>query len=185
MTDHSSDLAAAQRAASRFAARAEIEEVRLVSSNFEIMRPPPDGRPLSFKVEIEPGVDYDEGDSTMLSTSSYSVAIESVSPPGPESSPETPIPIARVNFKLMLLISVHHRDGDKPLTFNEAEAYAATTGNFALYPYAREYLQSVTTRMGLPALTLNVLTLPSSGPKRAVNEGKAVKKKTTKAELEQ
>ncbi len=41
------------------------------------------------------------------------------------------------------------------------DAFGKTNGVFNIWPYWRELLQSITTRMGLPPLTLSVFRIPS------------------------
>ena len=49
---------------------------------------------------------------------------------------------------------------DKLPNSEELNAYAISTGQYALYPYAREYISDLTMRLGLPPLTIGVLKIP-------------------------
>ena len=49
------------------------------------------------------------------------------------------------------------RAGDEPVAADEMQAYAATTGQFVLHPFARQYIYDMTGRLGLPPLTVGVL----------------------------
>jgi preprotein translocase subunit SecB len=54
--------------------------------------------------------------------------------------------------------SLYELNGDPGELEDEAlEAFAASSGVFSLYPYLREWVQSATTRAGLPALALGTL----------------------------
>lgn len=126
-----------------------------MATHFDFREFPVDG--LSYRLSIDHNVDYSVGEPALILTSVYTVTITS-------EQDGVEIEVADVAFTLALLVSIEVHDGDDDLTDEEVEAYAKTTGAFAQYPYAREYLQSITARMGLPALTLPVLRLPSDGP---------------------
>ena len=51
-------------------------------------------------------------------------------------------------------------DGDTPLEEDELTAHGATTAKFLLYPFIREYIHDITGRLGLPPLTIGVLSRP-------------------------
>ena len=46
-------------------------------------------------------------------------------------------------------------------TEREAEAFAAATATYNVWPYWREFVQSMTTRMGLPGITIPLFHLYS------------------------
>lgn len=68
--------------------------------------------------------------------------------------------IATVEFEYAALFSCAMHDGDTPLEEDELTAYGATTAKFLLYPFIREYIHDITGRLGLPPLTIGVLSRP-------------------------
>ncbi|WP_212992236.1 hypothetical protein [Actinoplanes auranticolor] len=72
--------------------------------------------------------------------------------------------IADISFEFAALFTVERREDDSPVTDEELRAYSFTTGVFAMYPYAREYIYDTTGRVGLPPLTVGVLQLPVKRP---------------------
>lgn len=66
--------------------------------------------------------------------------------------------VAEINFNLHAIFKVQHKP-DEPFTESELNAFGQTTGQFALYPYAREPVAGLTGRMGLPPLHLGVMRL--------------------------
>ncbi|NKE55359.1 SecB chaperone [Lentzea sp. PSKA42] len=160
MTGH--DLQEARRDAARIAARAEIRDVRLLESNAKLNRMPA-GDHMAYKLEKDPQVEYSEGDGFFVVTSYYSLLIAEAEnepahePPRIEDGGENIV--AKVEFKLAGLFELRMRDGDDTPQEGELTAYAWSMGNFALHPYAREYVSNITGRLGLPPLTINVLQL--------------------------
>ncbi|TWP45967.1 protein-export chaperone SecB [Lentzea tibetensis] len=156
------NLQEARHFAARIAARADIREVRLLESNFKLNRMPVNDH-LVYKLEKDPQVEYSEGDGFFVITSRYSLLIaevehESANVPNQTEEGEEDV-IAMVDFKLAGLFELNMREDDDAPRIDELMAYAWSMGNFALHPYAREYISNVTSRLGLPPLTINVLQL--------------------------
>lgn len=146
-----------QRVASRAAACAQILDIRMLESSFKFLGWPGDGS-LSYGLQMSPEVDYELGDDAILLTVTYDLKIESI------FEDDSTKPVAESSFNLGVLAGIRLRDGEISLSTEEVEAWSATTGSFALYPYAREYIQGITARMGLPALTLSVMRFDFDGP---------------------
>jgi hypothetical protein len=105
-------------------------------------------------------VEYDNGESFVVRVK-YQLAIVAASPDedaDPFSDPSAAI--ASIEFEQGGLFVLQMREGDDPVQAEELDAYAVTTGQFAIYPFAREYIYDVTGRLALPALTIGVLRLP-------------------------
>ena len=157
-------IAEAQLLAARLAASADIRDVRLLSTNAKINRlPGPDPR-LTYRLLQEPEIEYDE-DSFIVKVA-YELDIAEMDPEAHANSDSDPFDdesaiIARIAFELAALFLLDMHEDDEPPSVEEMQAYAATTGQFALYPFAREYVYDVTGRLALPALTLAVLRLPA------------------------
>lgn len=153
-----SDLAEAQQQAARVAARTDIRDVRLLKSCAEVTDLPAAGATLTYDLSSGAEVEYEPGSQAFVVRSSYSLAITPTSAPG-----ETPGVIAKIEFEQAALFVFSLSEGDHPPTGEELSAYAVTTGQFALHPYAREYIYDLTGRLGLPPLTVGVMTLPTAG----------------------
>jgi hypothetical protein len=142
--------------AARVAGQADLLDVRLTSCTCETLDVPrPDAR-LTFDLDIEPGVPERVDEVAVAVECTFTVSITEVDdeaaaedakdgPAGPQ--------IARVSCSYAALYAL---DLDPAPTDDECDAFARTTGVFALYPYARAFIQDITARMGLPPLTLGI-----------------------------
>lgn len=159
----------ARHVAARVAARAEILDVRLLKTHGELMSQPEP--PLVYRLETDARVEYEDGDASFVVACTYELSITPSASPdvGGHSdvtlavdddveADESPV-VAKLSFDYAALISLHMRAGDAPPSQDELQAYAASTGQFALYPYARQYIYDLTGRLGLPPLTVGVLQL--------------------------
>jgi hypothetical protein len=149
--------------ARRIAARTQIRDIRLLKSSFELDCIPAGGQ-LRFGIDVKSSeVDWEPGEDQFTVQCHYELAlservfIDDSATGEPEET--EPIGIANIDFTLAGLFELEMRSNDDPPTDAEVKAYAATTGAFALYPFAREYVYDVTGRLRLPALTLPVRLL--------------------------
>ena len=159
---NSIDLATARQRAARLAARADIRAVRMLRSSAELVRLPVDDPHLAYEFDSESAVEYEPGSSSFVVRGTYRVAIRAAgsdnsSEPGPSRNDD----IASIEFEQAALFVIDLAEDEAPPEAAELDAYAITTGQFALHPYAREYIADVTGRLGLPTLTLGVLALPT------------------------
>jgi hypothetical protein len=175
MTGDDSELAQAQKAAARIAARANIRDVRLLRSEVALERVP-QAENLAYELSAEVSVEYDDGPEPspfFVLRIAYRVVIEEMTQPSPavgEASATNDVEpgaddseeelLADLKFELAAFFSLRMRKDDGPPTAAELQAYADTTGRFALHPYAREYIHDITGRLGLPPLTVGVMRLP-------------------------
>lgn len=158
------DILAARKAAARLAARANLEDLRLFSSSAELVRFPREGLALSYSFDGNGSVDYDEGDDAFVAYYDYALRITEVDADQDESpteAGEVSGDVATISFRMGGLVSIDLEGVEPPFSENEVQAYVATTVQFALYPFAREYVYDVTGRLGLPALTMGVMKVPS------------------------
>jgi hypothetical protein len=154
------DLAEAQQQAARIAARADIRDVRLFETTAKLLRPPePDSR-LSYRLNSDATVEYDNGGSFVVRVSYHLAIIEEGSGEGDDPFSDPQAAIAEIEFKQGGLFELEMRENDDPVRTDELEAFAVSMGQFALYPYARQYVYDLTGRLALPPLTLSVLRLP-------------------------
>lgn len=153
--------------AARVAGCADLHDVRLFGVGANLESPVVEGElsytlssDVSFQTLGEPVV------RTVIVTGEYEVTVlESTDSAddagdGDDGEDDGTEKVAEVRFTLAALFSVPELDEDEePFTAEEYEAFAATTGQFALYPYAREFVSDVTSRMGLPALHIGALRI--------------------------
>jgi hypothetical protein len=159
-------LADARVAAARLASRAEIRDVRLLNSNVRLERLPEPGKRLTYKLDVETQVDRDpdEDEDAFVVRVKYMLTIAE-QPDGETDNEIDPAPhdqyvIADLDFEQAGLFTLHFTSGEPPPSDDEFEAYSITTGQFALHPFAREYVYSMTGRLALPPLTIGVLHMP-------------------------
>jgi hypothetical protein len=152
------DFAEAQRQAARVAAKTDIRDVRLMRSCAEMTDLPGADATLTYDLDSGANVEYEQGSGAFVVRSNYHVSIMPAGPPGNATEPSDAI--AKIEFEQAALFVISLGENDTPPTAEELSAYAITTGQFALYPYAREYIYDITGRLGLPPLTIGVMTIP-------------------------
>ncbi|UUX60194.1 protein-export chaperone SecB [Glutamicibacter halophytocola] len=142
-----------RQVAARLAAHAEMIDVRMVQASFEHQEFPDPGT-IDYELHISPEARMDDSSSALVTSAKFIVDMKQ------DSDGET-IDIAHIEFVFAgmykMIDKIHVED-------EEVKAFANTTGVFALYPYAREYVQDVTSRLGLPSLTLGLYKIPTDGP---------------------
>jgi hypothetical protein len=162
------DLLAAQQEAARIAARTQVRDVRLFGTSAELGRFPGEAVRLRWSLDTDVEVERDEDDgNSFVLRSKYSLRIVQVPTAAAiredeeaDSAEGEDDLVADIKFEFGALFSTTLRDGDEAITDEELRAYSLTMGVFAMYPYARQYIYDITGRMGLPPLTVGVLTLP-------------------------
>ena len=155
------DVAIARQQAARLAAITEIRAVRLMRSSAEIIHLPANGPFLSYQLASTSAVEYEPGSESFVVHGNYSLTINSrptadLEDSGPQDLDST---VARIEFEQAALF-VMDISNERPPEPDELNAYAISTGQFALHPYAREYISDLTARLGLPPLTVGVLRMP-------------------------
>jgi hypothetical protein len=153
------DIDAAQQAAARLATITDISDVRLLKSFAEIVNLPVEHPFLYYDLNSEATVEYEPGAGSFVVRGTYRLVIRSSSTEIRDEPKESASPVANIEFEhaALFVMDMEGQDLPKP---EELNAYAVTTGQFALYPYVREYISNITTRLGLPTLTVGVLKLP-------------------------
>lgn len=141
--------------AARVAGGAELLDVRMVKTSAEHLGFPIAGQPLEYDLDVNPMAHFNSETNALIVSTDFSLAVnqEVESDIGETETAD----IASVTFTLVALY-----DTPEGMTYGpeELESFGATTGVFSLYPYAREYVQDVTGRLGLPPLTLGVYRVP-------------------------
>ncbi len=156
------DVSAALLEAARLNAITDIRDVRLMKSVAEIVRLPVSDPFLTYRLDSDAAVEYEPGSESFVVRGTYRVSIESARDPESDRPPDSDASdstVARIEFEHAALF-VMDMDDDEPPSSEELNAYAVSTGQYALYPYVREYISDITMRLGLPPLTVGVLKIP-------------------------
>lgn len=148
----------ARALAMRIAARAEIRDVRALSIQTKLERDPEPGDRLTYQLEQNVGLQWEEGDTEFFATRvAYKLRITDADRDNLTSDADVGGDLlATIDFELAALFALEMRDADEPPGKEELEAYVQSTGTFALYPFARELVYDQTGRLGLPPLTLGI-----------------------------
>lgn len=139
-----------RQTALRLAGQADLLDIRMVESSFCHIEFPGEGQ-ITYHLHISPGAQLSESEQRLVTSADFNLDI------GQDVDGETN-EIASIKFKLAGLYALTE---SSDFTEEEVTAFAETTGVFALYPYAREYVQDVTGRLGLPPLTLGLYKIPT------------------------
>jgi hypothetical protein len=157
---HVEGIGAVQQMAARLAGITDIRDVRLMKSTVEIVNLPVEHPFLAYDLNSEASVEYEPGGESFVVRGTYRLLIRSSPTATGSESQESASPVANIEFEHAALF-VMDMDGQEPPVPEELNAYAVSTGQFALYPYVREYISNITTRLGLPPLIVGVLKLPA------------------------
>lgn len=151
--------------AARVAARADIVDVRALKILAHLESQPTQPHGLIYSMNNSVEAEYEEGDRHFIVSVTYSIEVEeAASNSDDEDDGEDERRVATIAFTHAALFSLQIREGEDPPTSEELEAFASTTGQFALYPYAREFVSMITARLGLPALTIPMFKLATHAP---------------------
>lgn len=146
--------------AARVAAWSEVNDVRLFKASCDLARMPEAGR-YRYEMDAAVKVQFLPDDDGVIVTSDYTVSIseveESTDAGGDEDNDGAPI--YELTFRLAALFTISIPADATPLDEAELDAFAKTTGQFALHPYAREFIAQMTGRAGLPPLHVGLLKL--------------------------
>lgn len=145
------------RLAGHVAGCADLRDVRLFSFKGDL--PLPDtSRGLGYSLDVQ--VEYqtlgDEVVNALVVSGNYTVLVTESVDEG--AADDEPVTVASLEFTLAAMYVLLEQDRE-PQSFDdeEFEAFSFTTGQYALYPYAREFVANMTGRMGLPPLHLGTL----------------------------
>lgn len=139
--------------AARLAAKSDLMDIRMVKSSFEHRGFPQNGSPISYHLNINPDAKMAETSDKFVMSAEFTIEIS-------QDIEDETNDIARIEF---VLVGMYNIEEELEFTEEEVDAFSKSTGIFALYPYAREYVQSVTSRLGLPALTLGLHKVSTDG----------------------
>lgn len=157
---------AARGEAARVAAHVDLRDVRLFALNGELHDMPNEGEGMVYKFDAALEVQHEPGEDLLIVFGNYRLDVRARSVEGSDSAEDVDMAeavdeadgVATFTFNLNALFVVEVQP-DEPFTESELDAFGQTTGQFALYPYARELVASLTARMGLPPLHMGVMRL--------------------------
>ena len=157
-----------RQAAARLAARCQLRDLRAVSVQMDLAGQRDPSKQLTFAMSQSIDVAWDPEEaypSTLVIEGSYEItlALREGGADAGGAGAAADEELASMSFALQSLYTIEWRDGDQGATQEEVEAFAQTTGAFALYPFAREWAHDLTGRMGLPPLTLPLLAVATTG----------------------
>ena len=162
-------VAEARQHAARIAARANLMDVRALSLGANLDRDPSPGSTLSYDVGHDVKLQWEQDDPQFFAVRvEYDVTLKERSDTEGDEADEVGSHSAEVfatlKFELAALCQLEMREDDDPPLIEELEAYAQSTGVFALFPYARETASTLSGRLGLPPLTLGVYREETTRP---------------------
>lgn len=142
--------------AARVAGRADLDSIRTVRLQAEILRDPEAATSLAYDAAPDVSVDTTETADAFTVTVDFGVTVHQHLVEG-----QPPEDVAKIALTLIAFYSLGSL-GTEPETLadHEFQAFAESSGVFALYPYIRESIATLTARLGLPALTLPLLKTP-------------------------
>lgn len=139
----------------RLAGQVRLGDIRTFAMNAAAHSVPTlEGGQLDFRLTPEISAELDE--ESLVVEGKYTLTI--FEGEVGEADDQDPPPIAELGCTMAALYLVEPTG--EPFTLDERDAFAATTGQFALYPYVRALFADLTARLQLPILTLPVLFLP-------------------------
>lgn len=155
------DLDDQRSLAARVAACAELMEIRTfnINAGLDVVPDGPDRLSFTFDANIE--VQFVQETSVLIVDGYYELQFSE-----PKDT-DTKVPddsdkqqVAHLNFRMASLYAVSEPNEEHgPFSDDELDAFGNTTGQLALYPYARELVSDLTGRMGLPTLHLGTMQI--------------------------
>lgn len=134
-----------RRLAARVGGRADLLDLRIRRIHAELHRPAAEA-PFSFNLEVSPSISRADDKLAV-----YSVAYDFSS----KDSQEQLVLDGTIELSLLYQLAP-----DADVSDQELAAFGQVSVLFTAYPYLREILHSLTGRMGLPPLILDVMRSP-------------------------
>lgn len=162
------ELHDARSLASAVAACSELRDVRLFQVEAALDNLPSLAGHLTYSFDANIEVQYVPDTSSLIVDGTYKVTVTVVDPSdddvdeqdAPEGEEDDHDHLAHLNFQLAALYAVVSEDERPKFLDRELDAFGQTTGLLALHPYAREFVSTMTGRMGLPPLHLPTAHIP-------------------------
>lgn len=164
-------LDAARKEAARIASHLELGDIRMWSVRADLSGLPDDDSHLTYRFNADVQVQHSAEHALVHVAGNYSVEVlsearpedaeepspEGVTPEGDSDPSDTDV-IAEIAFNLAAIFVVE-REPAEPFSESEVTAFGQTTGQFALHPFARQFVADLTGRMGLPTLHLGLMRI--------------------------
>ncbi len=136
--------------AARVAGHAEIQDVQVFKLAAELLMQPQPGEGLNYN--LQQSVKYTQpSGSTLVTEGTYELEIWQ------RTDADERFNLATVSLVAGALYQLP--DDERSHSDEELQAFAETTGQFALYPFMRQQIYDLTGRIGLPPLVLGVLRI--------------------------
>lgn len=136
--------------AARVAGQAEIQDVQVFKLTAELLMHPQPNEGLSY--DLQQSIKYTQpSNSTLVTEGTYELEIWQQHEAEERSNLATVSLVAGALYQLP--------DDEPSHSDEELQAFAETTGQFALYPFVRQQIYDLTGRIGLPPLVLGLLRI--------------------------
>jgi len=160
------DIEGIMRMAVQVSDRVQLEDVRLVGCNSTMVSFPEKG-PNNFEVTASTEFTVDKEKSVIFVLVHF--GLNAVKSKGE--------PLAKIRADMLLGYNINNFEG---LTDAHFKCFAEQNAIFNAWPYWREFIQSMTTRMQLPPLILPVHRFGTKLPEKRTLKGKGKKPITTR-----
>jgi len=162
------DRLADLKLAIKISEQVELEEVKLLMSEFSQLPTADQGEKL-FNVDRTVSVEANKDQNMIIVFPNFELKGYSDKKMAKQDEPFLKI---RAMFAL-----VYKAKDLSNLSEKAFDSFGQANGVYNAWPYWREFVQNVTTRMGLPPLTIPVFRIVAQPPKEASTRKRATKKK--------
>lgn len=145
------DIGESRHLAARVAGCADLLDIRLFAAGADLTSPMAPDTQLASDLEVSPALERQD-ETTFVAALQFKVVIT-------KADDKSEVASAQCDFR-----ALYELPEGKDLSDDELEAFVRSVAMLAIYPYARELVQSLTSRMGLPPLVLPILRQPLMGP---------------------
>lgn len=136
--------------AARIAGQAELRDIQLFGLHAVLEHQPIAGKEIGFELQTSLGSSLPSNSNTLVVQGDYELKTwQKTEADGRDT-------VATFNLQIAALYELPV-DEAREYTEEEVQAFADTTGQFALYPFVRQHINDLTSRLSLPPLTLGIL----------------------------
>jgi len=165
------DRRADLKLAIKISEQVELEEVKLLMSEFSQLPPITQGDKV-FDVDRTVRVEVNKDENMIIVFPNFELKGYSDKKRAKQDEPF-------LNIKAMFALVYRAKDLSN-LSEKAFDSFGQANGIYNAWPYWREFVQNVTTRMGLPPLTVPVFRIVAPPQKEASTRKRATKKKAKK-----
>ena len=141
------DLPDHRQLGSRVAGSTELLDIRLFASECNLYEFPPEGETLRTVVTVTPTVQTDET-RTFVANLTFSIEVK--------TNTELSDQVMEVAAFKCSYGALYATEGEGEFEHDELEAFTASVGALAMYPYARQFVHAQSTAMGLAPLVMPI-----------------------------